>query len=241
MRSLDPMNRSILSLVAVGSVLAATSGQAAAVPPDTQPGADQIWLQCAVTSQQMSSNCQYYSGITDEKERLRAGTILGYLDAHPVPIPGGAVGAAASVFVRLTVTERPDHLGYAVTAPEGASKPPSGPDVDDPVWIHSPFEHWAAGFTPDRVNYSGTSGEAKVLCKVSDSGALMDCWLEHETPQGWGFGDAAMKLLTHAQMKPQGARGEPVADRPFAVTIKFEPDGKVEKCIIDGTERMCKF
>lgn len=235
------MNRSIPGIAAIVCLWAATPSHAASVPPDTQPGADQIWLQCTVTSQQMANNCRYISGLTDEHDRLRAGTILGYLDAHPFPIPGGAVGADASVFVRLNVTERPDHQGFVVTAPEGAAKPPSGTDVQDPVWIYSPYDRWAAGFTPDRVNQTGKGGEAKVLCKVSGAGSLEDCWLEHETPQGWGFGDAALKLLAHVQMKPLGARGEPVADRPFAITIEFKPDGRFENCLADGVERVCKF
>ena len=235
------MSKLLLCVVALASSCAAASSRAAIVPPDTRPGADKIWLQCTVSARQMSDNCRYVSAITDEKERLKAGSVLGYLDARPFPIPGGAVGADAFVLVRLNVSERPDHQGYVIAAPEDTSTPASGLEVSEPVWVDSPYDGWAKSFTPQQAAKSGVLGEAGAVCKASKSGALVDCWLEREDPTGWGFGTAALEVLTHARMKPQDARGEPVADRPIAITLKFNADGRYVPCLLDGKQRTCEL
>ena len=233
------MKTAILSLGVLASVLAALPAVAADLPPDTQPGADLIWLLCTVSGRQTSENCRYTSGIPDENDRVKAGSILGYLDAHPFPIPGGAVGADARVLVRLTVTQRPD-FRYAIAAAEGQFDPVSAREVRDPAWVYSPYDAWAVAFTPMDAARSTVAGEAGVLCKVIGSGALANCWLEREEPKGWGFGEAALKLLTRARMKPQAANGEPVADRPIAITLKFKPDRRYQPCRYEGVETMCK-
>ena len=233
------MKTSILSFCAVASILAATPAAAADVPPDTQPGADLVWLLCTVSNRQVSDNCRFTGGVEAEDQRIKAGSILGYLDAHPFPIPGGPVGADVRTLVRLTVTQRPDER-YVITPPQGLFDPPTGNEIRDPDWIASPHDPWAMAFMPAAAVRSNIGGVATAVCKVGAAGALVDCWLEQEEPKGWGFGEAELKVLMHARTKPTDGHGAPVEGRAVAVTLQFKPDGQYQPCLYEGVQMMCK-
>jgi hypothetical protein len=59
----------------------------AAATARRQLGMDRTELLCTVGKGQFSENCRFTAGILDENARLKAGAMLGYLDAHPFPIP----------------------------------------------------------------------------------------------------------------------------------------------------------
>lgn len=191
------------------------------MPPDTLPGADELWVMCTVTDQQKSTSCRFYMPIANEDERLKAGTELGYLDAHPFPIPGAAAGSEVKVYVRLDAVKSPNGDGYRVSAPEGAFASAAGPQIADPVWVYSPADEWASQFTAETAVREEKRGRATVRCVATDRGALVNCWSPRESPAGWGFAESAMKLLAHAQMRPLSASDHPVSGRPYEVTIIF--------------------
>jgi protein TonB len=62
-------------------------------------------------------------------------------------------------------------------------------------------------------------GAATVGCVVQPDGALTDCQVISETPQGYGFGAAAVKAAARFRMRPATRDGEPVVGR---VTIPLK-------------------
>jgi hypothetical protein len=184
-------------------------------PADTQPDAANIFVLCLVTEAGVSTNCRFYAPVADPIERLRAGTELGYLDAHPFPIPGAKPGANVKVLVRLKVSAAAAGQGFAVAAPDGAFPVPVNSEIKDPVWIDSPRAPWTADLVEGLATRNHQDGEATARCTVAPSGALSDCWIERETPTGIGFGEAALIVLQHARMKPLSASGVPVAGRSY--------------------------
>jgi hypothetical protein len=187
----------------------------ARAPPDTQPDAANVFVLCSVTEGGVSTNCRFYAPVADPTERLRAGTELGYLDAHPFPIPGAKAGANVKVLARLRVSAGAAGQGFAVAAPEGAFPIPVNSEIKDPVWIDSPRAAWTTDLVDALAARNHQDGEATARCTVAQSGALGDCWIERETPSGIGFGEAALIVLQHARMKPLSASGVPVAGRGY--------------------------
>jgi hypothetical protein len=190
-------------------------------PPDTQPDAANIFVLCAVTEQGVSTNCRFYTAVADPTERLRAGSELGYLDAHPVPIPGAKPGADVKVLARLRVSADAAGKGFVVAAPDGAFPTPVNSQIKDPVWIDSPRAAWTIDLAEGIAARSHQDGEATARCVVAPSGALGDCWIEKEAPAGAGFGEAALIVLQHARMKPLSASGVPVAGRSYVQTFNY--------------------
>ena len=191
-------------------------------PPDAQPGAERIVLLCSVTDQDLSSNCRFLRAIIDRQERLKAGTELGFLDAHPFPIPGAVPGAEVKVLVRLKVS--PGGKGVVVAAPEGVFRASSGEEISDPLWVVSPHDPWTNGFIPEMSARPKQKGHATVRCVATEIGTLVNCWVQEETPAGFGFGEASLLILQHARMQPVSAGGAFVAGRPY-----------VQTCTVDGT------
>lgn len=190
-------------------------------PPDTQPDAANIFVLCAVTEQGVSTNCRFYTAVTDPTERLRAGSELGYLDAHPFPIPGAKPGANVKVMARLKVSAGATGQGFAVVAPDGAFPTPVNSEIKDPVWIDSPRAAWTTDLVDGIAARSHQDGEATARCVVAQSGALGDCWIAKETPPGAGFAEAALIILQHARMKPLSASGASVAGRSYVQTFTY--------------------
>jgi len=75
--------------------------------------------------------------------------------------------------------------------------------------------HDLGRFYPERARRSYANGRALVACAVR-SGPRLECALERESPNGWGFGDAAVNAAT-AAMSGQRLR---VGDRT-RVTVDF--------------------
>ena len=213
----------VLGIVLVLSSAAMAIGAAPPVPPDTQPGAEWIWLVCSATDQRLSSNCRFIDPIIDPRERLKAGTELGYLDAHPFPLADASPGAEVMVLVRLKVRAVKGGNAFEIAAPEDMFRALSGPEVSDPIWIRSPHESWASLFYPMRAFRMQQIGTVTMRCMVTATGGLINCWVQQETPVGLGFGKAGTRLLQYARMKPIDAKGEPVAGRPYVETFRWKP------------------
>jgi len=206
----------LLCLVSAGTVVMGAS------PPDDPRGASQLRLKCTVNDKGLSSNCRFYQPIVGDSERLKAGTELGWLDAHPFPISGAAPGAEVKVLVRLNVKPAEGAKRFEVTAPEGAFISASGPPIENPVWIHNPHDSWADAHIPERAARLGQAGEVTARCVATAAGALVGCWIEKENPADQDFGETVLNILQAARMQPLTTSGAPVAGRPYIQTFRYK-------------------
>lgn len=64
---------------------------------------------------------------------------------------------------------------------------------------------------PDRALAAGQEGVAYLLCSVDDSAAMTGCFVLRESPEGWQFGEAALRM--HRQLRAREAyNGSPLGD-----------------------------
>ncbi|CAN5336671.1 hypothetical protein BH11PSE2_BH11PSE2_06210 [soil metagenome] len=100
----------------------------------------------------------------------------------------------------------PDEIPMMITRPDW-QKQPSGDDVDR--------------LFPRIAMSRQQGGAVRMTCKVKIDGALTDCIISSETPPGYGFGDAALKMAPLFKMKPLMLDGHVVDGMQVEVPIMF--------------------
>jgi periplasmic protein TonB len=106
--------------------------------------------------------------------------------------------------------------------PQTVVEPPArDPVIRDPRWISQPGADEFARFYPERALRMGKEGEATLRCQVSADGRLHDCQVSGETPQNFGFGQAAIKLARYMRIAPKTVDGRPVDGGALIEPIKF--------------------
>ena len=63
-----------------------------------------------------------------------------------------------------------------------------------PTWLQRPSAGDVAGAYPAAARAKEIEGFGEFNCLVTPSGSLRDCRVVRESPEGWGFGQAAMSL-----------------------------------------------
>jgi TonB family protein len=83
-------------------------------------------------------------------------------------------------------------------AASGAALPPASPGASPttphPNWVRKPTGQDIADVYPARAQRDGVSGRAVMTCTLDQRGRLHDCGIVDETPPGYGFGSAELKL-----------------------------------------------
>ncbi len=79
--------------------------------------------------------------------------------------------------------------------------------VTNPTWERKPAPDELPNAYPDRALAKGIEGQVVILCTADTYGDLDDCKVVSEQPQGWGFGDAALRLAFSFHMRPQLRNG----------------------------------
>jgi TonB family protein len=97
-------------------------------------------------------------------------------------------------------------------------EPPEGSTNVD--WLRMPNSNDLMMVFPSEAYRRGKSGEALIHCKVSRQGALYECRVVSESPEGMGFGAAAIGLAPQFQMKPATVDGKAVVDT-VNIPIRF--------------------
>ena len=115
----------------------------------------------------------------------------------------------------------------AVATAAAADPPPPGPASAKPTIIQNP--DWAAipsaaeigQVIPEIAWRKHISGHVDLTCLVAVSGLAQDCQVRSETPPGYGFGDAALKLSRVFRFIPMRRDGVPIPGGRIEVPIAF--------------------
>lgn len=98
-----------------------------------------------------------------------------------------------------------------------------------PVWVpnfikvNKPADYLAA--FPPRALAEKLSGSAKLECVAAADGRLVDCKVGSEDPAGYGFGEAALKLVANERISKRDHEGKSVAGRPVTTDLNFLVEG----------------
>lgn len=74
--------------------------------------------------------------------------------------------------------------------------------ITKPNWLRKPNGDDMARVYPDRAASNGIRGRATINCGVTARGALTQCRVVSETPEGEDFGAASLKLADKFRMSP---------------------------------------
>jgi hypothetical protein len=81
--------------------------------------------------------------------------------------------------------------------------PPPEPTYIRVVWVALPTDEDRAQFYPPRAHDDEVDGSATVDCVATKLGRVTSCWTLSETPAGYRFGEATIKIVqAKARLKP---------------------------------------
>jgi protein TonB len=122
--------------------------------------------------------------------------------------------------IRFTRTDQELPLIPATNVVGGGAVSGGGPpNIVDPHWVRVPRN--LDRYYPRRALERGMEGSVTLNCAV-DTGGRLHCAVLSETPQNWGFAEAALRISRDYQMVPATRDGVAVQGRhqmviPFRV------------------------
>jgi periplasmic protein TonB len=121
----------------------------------------------------------------------------------------------------VATEELPQTLIDTTEPPTGTTVPftPPGPmSITNPRWLERPSN--LARYYPRRAVERGVEGFVLLDCIVATTG-LLNCDVISETPSGWNFGDAALRIAADHRMAPAMRDGVAVQGR-YRMRVPFE-------------------
>lgn len=112
-------------------------------------------------------------------------------------------------------------LALAVSCLASGPGPALAAKITDPDWRSKPTAEHIAQYYPELAMLLSLSGRAILSCQVETTGRLRACAVPTESPQGLGFGAAALKLAPHFEMTPRLVNGKPAAGGDVQIPIRF--------------------
>ena len=76
---------------------------------------------------------------------------------------------------------------------------------------------------PRKARAAGVSGRVMISCRINGYGRLIGCTAVEESPEGWGFGNAAVKLAPLWRFSPSRTDGSTVEGVTLRLPIEFRP------------------
>ncbi len=101
--------------------------------------------------------------------------------------------------------------------PAAAPAPPRGA----PVWLRRPTGEDLARYFPDIAVEAGVGGRAVISCRAMATGELAQCEVVSETPAGFRFGEAALRLAPLFRLAPRMTDGSSVEGITLRLPLAF--------------------
>lgn len=108
-------------------------------------------------------------------------------------------------------------LAALVPAGDAAGAPQS----PEPEWVQKPRGEDYARFFPPSARELGVSGRVVLQCTPQRDGSLKDCAVVEETPKGWGFGGAGLRMAAKFRMTPRSAAAQTAVGQPVSIPIQM--------------------
>lgn len=120
----------------------------------------------------------------------------------------------------LSAPPTPTPLPVAIDPPPA---PPS-PILSGYTWLQRPSLQDYARYYPPRANQEQQGGHVMMDCLVAPGGRVT-CTVLSESPEGWHFGDAALRISQSFRMAAQTSDGRPTSGGHARVSLTFAPPG----------------
>jgi outer membrane biosynthesis protein TonB len=118
--------------------------------------------------------------------------------------------ALATVCFSLLATESRAQATDGPAIAEPTATAPKLKTTIGPRWLRRPTGYDVQQVFPGAAMRARQySGDVTVECKVAQDGGLTSCVVVEETPQGFGFGGAGLKLAKRFKMETKTADGYP--------------------------------
>lgn len=105
--------------------------------------------------------------------------------------------------------------------PDGWGQPAEPAEITQPRWLETPNGADFARHYPRRALERERGGRVVLDCVVAATGRL-GCAIASETPAGWGFGEAALRISESFRMSPLLENGQPAEGGRVRVPIAFQ-------------------
>lgn len=117
----------------------------------------------------------------------------------------------------------PDYKRAAVAAAAGRYEEIATVNANQIGWARRASGDDMARFYPDAAMRAEESGSAVVICFITISGALSNCLVQKESPEGQEFGLAATRVMRLFRAKLVDIEGRPVAGKAIRTYLAFRP------------------
>jgi protein TonB len=94
-------------------------------------------------------------------------------------------------------------------------------EITNPQFDRKPNSDDMAQYYPERAQRLEKTGTASIHCSVNARGGLVNCSIVSENPEGYGFGDAAIKMSHIFKLKPATSDGVPVDGGTITIPLRF--------------------
>lgn len=121
----------------------------------------------------------------------------------------------------LSAPPTPTPIPVAVDPPPA---PPTPSIITNPQWLERPSGRDFERYYPPRALERGQEGRVNLACVVAADGRI-SCTVTSESPEGWGFGEAAIRISRHFRMSPQTRDGVATSGGRVNVPIRFNVSG----------------